>query len=54
MQESTCEYDGNTVKITMSFGVAVMEEPRSLEENVKDADEKLYAAKTGGRNRVVY
>ena len=54
VQESTCEYDGNTVKITMSFGVAVMEEPRSLEENVKDADEKLYAAKTGGRNRVVY
>ena len=54
VEETACEYDGNTIKITMSFGVAVMDSGHSLEENVKDADENLYAAKTGGRNRVVY
>ena len=54
VEASVCEYDGNVIKITMSFGVAKMDEARTLEVNVKDADEKLYAAKTGGRNRVVY
>lgn len=43
-----------TVKhITMSFGVTAVKDNDSLESFVKRADEALYQAKKGGRNRVV-
>ena len=47
-------YEKNRIKVTMSFGVAEVKEDKSCEENVQIADEKLYLAKTGGRNRVVF
>ena len=37
----------------MSFGVTSIDPSISIEENIKAADEKLYAAKEGGRNRVI-
>jgi diguanylate cyclase (GGDEF)-like protein len=44
---------GENVRITMSFGVAAMSFGGStLAELVKQADQALYAAKAGGRNRV--
>jgi two-component system, cell cycle response regulator len=47
--------DGKTLKMTISAGVATypwesIDSPESL---VRVADESLYAAKTGGRNRIV-
>ncbi|MCD6319741.1 MAG: GGDEF domain-containing protein, partial [Candidatus Desulfofervidaceae bacterium] len=46
--------DGETVKITVSVGVAAYpEDGRSLWDVIKMADTALYMAKTGGRNKVV-
>ncbi|MBO4997928.1 MAG: sensor domain-containing diguanylate cyclase [Lachnospira sp.] len=53
VEESTCEFGGQIIKITMSFGVAPLLIERSSDENIREADERLYQAKESGRNRVV-
>ena len=45
--------DGQTIALTVSIGVAINDSAYSLEGMVKVADEQMYAAKRGGRNRVV-
>lgn len=47
---------GDRLKVTASFGVAVLDKPESQDDGVqlvKAADEALYEAKETGRNRVV-
>ena len=46
-------YDNYIIKVTMSFGVSEWDKKQNTDELVKSADDKLYAAKNGGRNRVV-
>ena len=41
------------MSVTMSFGVTQLDPMKSIEDNIKDADEKLYKAKEAGRNRVI-
>ena len=45
-------YEGQTIKVTMTFGIAESH-GQSQNELIKEADEKLYHGKQGGRNRVV-
>ena len=48
--------DGETLRVTASFGVATLGSPTSVEDGdrlLKAADEALYEAKASGRNRVV-
>jgi diguanylate cyclase (GGDEF)-like protein len=46
-------YDGKVLRITASFGAASGEKTVDLNEAlVKRADDALYRAKQGGRNRV--
>jgi diguanylate cyclase (GGDEF)-like protein len=47
-------YNGRNVAVTISLGVAVTagSSPMSADELIYQADEKLYEAKNGGRNRV--
>lgn len=53
IQSAECDTGKEIVKVTMSFGVKELENCKTLEENVSDADENLYKAKTSGRNRVI-
>ncbi len=46
-------YQDKTFAVTMSFGVAEFGERMELPELAAVADKRLYAAKEGGRNRVV-
>ncbi len=48
-----CEYEGNTIDITLSFGVSELDATKSMDENVADVDRKLYYAKQHGRNCVI-
>lgn len=53
IMDSVCHYEELDIKITMSFGVTNIDPTFSIEDNIKNADEKLYTAKESGRNRVV-
>jgi diguanylate cyclase (GGDEF)-like protein len=44
--------DGNEIRVTASFGVAVKDDLPRAEELVAKADEALYEAKRSGKNRV--
>ena len=45
-------HDGNTIKATVSIGVAEMAQAKSVDDLLKRADLALYKAKNAGRNRV--
>lgn len=53
IMNSVCHFEDLDIHVTMSFGVTDIDPTLSIEENIKAADEKLYAAKEGGRNRVI-
>jgi len=47
------EFEGDTIPVTISVGVATVAEETSAESFIKTADDNLYKAKRAGRNRVV-
>jgi diguanylate cyclase (GGDEF)-like protein len=49
IEASECVAEGNVIKHTMSFGVTQFDPAKSIEENISDADQKLYTAKESGR-----
>ncbi|MCR5595362.1 MAG: GGDEF domain-containing protein [Lachnospiraceae bacterium] len=48
------EYDGNPIKVTMTFGLEEHGFYQTTDKTIKDADDKLYTGKETGRNKVVY
>lgn len=53
IEEDEVKFDGQTLKITVSFGVAYMHDGvENAETLLQMADEALYVAKKSGRNRV--
>lgn len=48
-----CDYNGQTVKATMSFGVEEFSFHKSSDENIKLIADKVYDAKFTGRNKVL-
>ena len=53
VEASECYAEKFIVKITMSFGVAPVNEKELVTSNIKVADDNLYTAKQQGRNRVI-
>ena len=53
VMDSVCNFGGDALKVTMSFGVSEISAELSIEDNVKIADDRLYRAKQTGRNKVV-
>lgn len=53
IQASECHTEQKIIKVTMSFGIKELEHSKTLEQNISEADEKLYEAKISGRNRVI-
>ena len=54
LMNSEIEADGNKIKCTLSFGCALFDPSKSIEDNISIADERLYVAKESGRNRVCW
>lgn len=53
VDHATFEYEGRTTPVTVSIGAAERDDAQSSPDDlVRCADERLYAAKEGGRNRV--
>jgi diguanylate cyclase (GGDEF)-like protein len=52
VQGSVCEFGGTPIPATLSLGVAELTAGETPESLYQRADERLYAAKHGGRNRV--
>ena len=53
VMNSVCNFEELDIKVTMSFGVTQLTPLMSVEDNIKEADEKLYKAKESGRNCVI-
>ena len=51
--ENSFVFQADSIRVTISLGVALMQEnDRQANDLIKRADERLYAAKNSGRNRV--
>ena len=53
IEAAECQAYNYTIRHTMSFGVTGFNSEKTIEENISDADQKLYQAKESGRNRVI-
>jgi diguanylate cyclase (GGDEF)-like protein len=54
IEESRFVFQGETIRVTISIGVATLhDDDKTSLDLIKRADEKLYAAKRAGRNRVL-
>ena len=54
-KESLTQYEDNTLKVTISIGVAVIQGTDNNEDDlIKRADDALYTAKENGRDQVVF
>ena len=47
------EHEGQSATITISVGITTRRQPASLVQLAGEADDALYQAKQGGRNRVM-
>ena len=55
IEERPCVFDGQAIPFTISLGVTTLHRESGVDPQglIKRADENLYAAKRGGRNRVI-
>lgn len=47
-------YGGETLRITMTFGVTQLDASQTIDSCISNADRKLYIGKQNGRNRIVH
>jgi diguanylate cyclase (GGDEF)-like protein len=46
------QFDGETIKLTASFGVGSLTTPTTVDRGIQQVDKALYQAKSNGRNQV--
>lgn len=54
IRDTSFEYDGQTIHVTMTIGVKEMDLDVPYEKIIKVADDNLYTGKRNGRNQIVY
>ncbi|WP_110686479.1 GGDEF domain-containing protein [Salinicola aestuarinus] len=53
LAQEACCFDGQMLPVTLSMGIAQSTDAQSLHALIELADRRLYAAKSGGRDRVI-
>ena len=53
VRATNCKWNDERIRVTTSVGIATVEECNSMPEMLLLADQRLYAAKCGGRDRVI-
>ena len=54
VKDLTLHHGKEEVKIKMTYGLTEYDYSKSFEDNIKEADEKLYLGKQNGRDMIVY
>lgn len=54
IRHTSVKIAGKDVKVTMTFGINEFNRNMSIDENIKEADNKLYMGKQSGRDVVIY
>ncbi len=54
IEAKTFEFEGQHIKATTSIGLGELKDDHGVTELIKLVDEKLYAAKGAGRNRIIF
>lgn len=53
IEKSVCTFEDQDIQITMSFGVKQWDSEKTAAVNIGQVDDRLYQAKTSGRNQVI-
>ncbi|MCR4691555.1 MAG: GGDEF domain-containing protein [Lachnospiraceae bacterium] len=54
IKDMVVEYEGDEIRITMTFGLTEFDFTKDVEYSIAEADEKLYYGKNHGRNQIVF
>ena len=54
IRKTTVENNGQTITVTLTYGLTEYDNNKTLTENLKDADNNLYTGKQKGRNTIVF
>lgn len=54
VQDHVVHAGGTDISVTMTYGLTEVDFHKSMDEAIKEADDKLYIGKGSGRNKVVY
>ncbi len=54
VRKSEVEYNGQKIKLTLTFGLEEINFRKGVENGINEADKKLYIGKNEGRNRIIY
>lgn len=52
VEDTKIEYEGKSIKVTVSIGMAAMDKEENIKDLIKKSDVALYKAKESGRNKV--